>query len=65
MGVSEVKAGTVPKTGSTKDYVASVIASVKAKNPAEVEFHQAVAEVVDSLSLVLDRHPEYRAARIS
>ncbi len=64
MGVSDVKVGGGPKSGSTKDYVASVIASVKAKNPAEVEFHQAVVEVVDSLSLVLDRHPEYKAARI-
>lgn len=64
MGVSEVKSGAAPKSGSTKDYVASVIAGVKAKNPAEVEFHQAVVEVVESLSLVLDRHPEYRAARI-
>jgi glutamate dehydrogenase (NADP+) len=52
------------KSGSTKDYVANVMALVKARNPAEPEFHQAVAEVVDSLSLVLDRHSEYRAARI-
>jgi glutamate dehydrogenase (NADP+) len=64
MGVSDVKAGASPRTGSTKDYVTSVIASVKAKNPAEVEFHQAVVEVVESLSLVLDRHPEYKAAHI-
>jgi glutamate dehydrogenase (NADP+) len=40
------------------------MALVKAKNPAEIEFHQAVAEVVESLALVLDRHPEYRAAKI-
>src|SRR5919106_6195826 len=46
------------------DYVASVMADVKAKNPAEPEFHQAVQEGADSLSLVLDRHPEYRHARI-
>ncbi len=53
-----------PKTGSTSDYVAGLMAMVKAKNAAEVEFHQAVHEVVDSLALVLDRHPEYRSARI-
>ncbi len=46
------------------DYAAAVLAEVKAKNPAEPEFHQAVEEVVESLALVLDRHPEYRAARI-
>src|SRR5256714_14564507 len=44
--------------------VSALMAEVKAKNPGEPEFHQAVQEVVDSLSLVLDRHPEYRAARI-
>jgi glutamate dehydrogenase (NADP+) len=40
------------------------MAIVKAKNPAEPEFHQAVQEVLDSLRLVLQRHPEYREARI-
>jgi glutamate dehydrogenase (NADP+) len=38
--------------------------SVRAKNPAEPEFHQAVMEVFESLALVLDRHPEYRAGRL-
>jgi glutamate dehydrogenase (NADP+) len=40
------------------------MADVKAKNPSEPEFHQAVQEVVESLSLVLDQHPEYRKAKI-
>jgi glutamate dehydrogenase (NADP+) len=47
-----------------KDYVSSLMAEVKAKNPAEPEFHQAVQEVAESLALVLERHPEYRSARI-
>ncbi len=46
------------------DFVKSFLAEVKAKNPAQPEFHQAVEEVVESLSLVLDRHPEYRSAKI-
>jgi len=46
------------------DYVASLMAEVKAKNPAEPEFHQAVQEVAESLDLVLDRHPEYRHNKI-
>ncbi len=46
------------------EYVKNLMAEVKAKNPAEPEFHQAVEEVAESLSLVLDRHPEYRAAKI-
>jgi glutamate dehydrogenase (NADP+) len=47
-----------------KDYVTELMAGVKAKNPAEPEFHQAVQEVVESLELVLERHPEYRKAKI-
>jgi glutamate dehydrogenase (NADP+) len=46
------------------DYVKSLMADVKAKNPSEPEFHQAVEEVVESLALVLDRHPEYRHHRV-
>ena len=45
-------------------YANDLIAEVKTKNPAEPEFHQAVQEVAESLSLVLERHPEYRTARI-
>ncbi|MCZ7554892.1 MAG: NADP-specific glutamate dehydrogenase [Bacteroidia bacterium] len=37
---------------------------VKAKNPGEAEFHQAVEEVVETLMPVLDKHPEYRKAKI-
>ncbi len=44
--------------------VSQLMAEVKAKNPAEPEFHQAVQEVVESLALVLERHPEYRKAKI-
>jgi len=51
-------------SASAKDYTAAVMAMVEAKNPAEPEFHQAVREVLESLELVLDRHPEYRSARI-
>ncbi len=40
------------------------MSDVRAKNPGEPEFHQAVQEVVESLSLVLDQHPEYRKAKI-
>ena len=46
------------------EYVTALMAEVKAKNPAEPEFHQAVQEVADSLSVVLERHPEYRNAKI-
>jgi glutamate dehydrogenase (NADP+) len=45
-------------------YTKDLIAEVKAKNPAEPEFHQAVTEVAESLDLVFERHPEYKAAKI-
>ena len=45
-------------------YVNELMAMVKAKNPAEPEFHQAVYEVALSLSLVFEKHPEYRASKI-
>ena len=45
-------------------YATSLMEDVKAKNPAEPEFHQAVEEVAESLELVLERRPEYRSARI-
>ncbi|MFZ1289347.1 MAG: NADP-specific glutamate dehydrogenase [Melioribacteraceae bacterium] len=46
------------------DYVKKIIADVKAKNPSEPEFHQAIEEVTESLDLVLERHPEYQSAKI-
>ncbi len=46
------------------DYVSQLMASVKAKNPAEPEFHQAVHEVAESVQRVYERHPEYRSAKI-
>src|SRR5256714_8002206 len=45
-------------------YVSDLMAGVKAKNPGESEFHQAVQEVAESLTLVLDRDPRYRKAKI-
>src|ERR1700741_1668310 len=45
-------------------YVSDLMAGVKAKNPGESEFHQAVQEVAESLTLVLDREPRYRKAKI-
>jgi glutamate dehydrogenase (NADP+) len=45
-------------------YSEEIMALVKAKNPAEPEFHQAVLEVVESTSLVIERNPDYRAAKI-
>jgi glutamate dehydrogenase (NADP+) len=46
------------------EYVSTLMDAVKAKNPGEPEFHQAVQEVAESLELLLDRHPKYREAKI-
>ncbi len=48
----------------SSQYVQDLIAEVKAKNPNEPEFHQAVLEVAESLDIVFEKHPEYRAAKI-
>ncbi|MBE0649328.1 MAG: NADP-specific glutamate dehydrogenase [Bacteroidales bacterium] len=42
------------------DFMAKVIA----KNPGEVEFHQAVHEVVESLIPFIEENPQYREAKI-
>src|ERR1700681_4508514 len=47
-----------------REYMEEVMIGVKAKNPAEPEFHQAVQEVFESLRLVLAKHPEYQSARL-
>ena len=55
---------THPGVKAPAEYIEQVMSTVKAKNPAEPEFHQAVAEVFDSLRLVLAKHPEYQSARL-
>src|SRR5438094_8778667 len=45
-------------------YVDAVMDGVVRDNPGEVEFHQAVREVAQSVELVLQRHPKYREAKI-
>ncbi|PTV98351.1 glutamate dehydrogenase/leucine dehydrogenase [Halanaerobium saccharolyticum] len=41
------------------NYTERVLEMVKDRNPGEVEFHQAVEEVLESLNPVFDKHPEY------
>src|SRR6266576_3529525 len=53
-----------PMANAAGDYIGQIFNLVKAKNPSEPEFHQAVLEVLDSLRLVLERHPEYQEAKI-
>ncbi len=45
-------------------YVDDVLHEVKTKNPGEKEFHQAVAEVFETLGTVLEKHPEFRRQKL-
>ena len=45
-------------------YVNEVFDSVKLRDPEQVEFHQAVWEVLETLEPVFDKHPEYKEAKI-
>jgi glutamate dehydrogenase (NADP+) len=42
-----------------EQYVKSVYETVKKRNPNEPEFHQAVKEILESLTPVFDKHPHY------
>ena len=44
--------------------IQAVYEQVLKRNPGEVEFHQAVKEVLDCLGPVLEKHPEYVDAKI-
>ncbi len=44
--------------------VEQFMARIKAKNPAEPEFHQAVQEVAESLIPFIEEHPRYKHAKI-
>ncbi|NQU19296.1 NADP-specific glutamate dehydrogenase, partial [bacterium] len=50
-------------TGKT-GYIERVLDTVKKRNPGEPEFHQAVAEVLDSLGPVVKKHSEFEEAAI-
>lgn len=41
-----------------------ILALIKARDPHEREFHQAVGEVIESVKPVLERNPRYRQAKI-
>ncbi|MFH1684194.1 MAG: NADP-specific glutamate dehydrogenase [Candidatus Margulisiibacteriota bacterium] len=45
--------------------VKRILETVKKRNPGEPEFHQAVEEVLESIAPVLEKHPEYKEAKIA
>lgn len=46
------------------NYVQEIVDMVKTTDPDQKEFHQAVEEVAASISLVYEKYPEYRTAKI-
>src|SRR5660398_332760 len=42
----------------------SLLDTVRADNPAEPEFYQAVEEVLDTLAALLSKHPEYSVNKL-
>ncbi|MBP7930352.1 MAG: NADP-specific glutamate dehydrogenase [Acidimicrobiia bacterium] len=51
-------------TSAQSQHLEAFMAEVSARNPGEVEFHQAVREVATSVVPYLEKHPEYVEAKI-
>jgi len=49
---------------SLEDRLSQIYSAVLHRNPGEVEFHQAVQEIFDSLAVVVGRRPEYLDAGV-
>lgn len=45
-------------------YVEKVLEDLKKHNPNEPEFHQAATEILTSLEVVIEKHPEYEKAAL-
>jgi len=45
-------------------FVDQIMETVEARNPGESEFHQAVREVAESVSPVIDKHPEFARMKV-
>jgi glutamate dehydrogenase/leucine dehydrogenase len=58
-GVERVKGGQ-----SMSKKIEEFMAKVVEKNPGEVEFHQAVREVVESIMPFIEKNPKYQQAKI-
>ena len=48
----------------SQQYVDAIMEAVTARNPGEQEFHQAVREVAESVSAVVDKRPQYAKAKV-
>jgi glutamate dehydrogenase (NADP+) len=46
------------------NYLKELLEAVRENNPAQFEFHQAVEESIESLGPVIEKHPEFRTAKV-
>jgi len=56
--------GGVSVNSAMAENVEAIYQQIKARNPGETEFHQAVKEVLESLGPVLVKHPEFADQKI-
>jgi glutamate dehydrogenase (NADP+) len=49
---------------TAKEHIQEIFQQVVKRNPGELEFHQAVKEVLESLEPVISNRPEYVDANI-
>ncbi|MHC4984906.1 MAG: NADP-specific glutamate dehydrogenase [Planctomycetota bacterium] len=47
-----------------REFVEHIMSTVTTRNAGEVEFHQAVQEVADSVAVVIDRYPDLARAKV-
>ena len=47
-----------------EDVMEEILRVIEARDPGQIEFHQAVSEVMESIEPVLEKNPEYRHAKI-
>ena len=58
----KIKGGAMSTIMNEK--IESIYRQIVNRNPGEVEFHQAVREVLETLGVVLDKHPEYMEQKL-
>ena len=48
----------------SRQFVDVIMETVTARNPGEVEFHQAVREVAESVAVVIDKNPDFARMKV-
>jgi hypothetical protein len=58
------RSGRLPRVTKMSEGLTSIYRNVLKRNPGEVEFHQAVREVLETLGPALTKYPELREGKI-